>query len=103
MIGRYNRIEKVYFKDGDTSYFLVDKNNKSYDCDLLGDFWFNEFKEADILNRVCHKNVNNLSDVTEFMNEQNVNYKNLYINKTLLVGGEHDMVIYEDLHYKWYE
>lgn len=103
MLGKYSKIERIYFKDGTTSYFLVDTNNNDYDCDVLSEFWFNEYAEKDILKRVFYKNIYTLNELILFLNKQKINYDKFYINKTLLIGGEHDMQVNEDLSYRWCE
>ena len=99
-LGKYNMIQKIKFKDGSTSFYLTDKDNKEYDCDLRSDFWFNEFDEIKFA-RVPFMCVSTLQEILDFLDKEQIRYKEYYKDGILRIGGEHDMHVYGDLSYVW--
>lgn len=101
---KYTHLEKVKLRDKYDTYFLACRYNEDFDCDLISGFWFNEFAEKDTVREfICE--VNSLDDVIKFMEEKGIDYKNYYDEDahTLLIGGEHDRILYSDLTHEWLE
>lgn len=102
-LGTYNLIEKIIFSDNTTTFFLIDteQTRTDLDVDLFSELWFNEFRENKIKSREKIMSVNHIDDVLIFLDKKGISYKEFYLNGTLRVGGEHDMLIYKDLSYEW--
>lgn len=102
-LGTYDVIEKITFSDDAITYFLIDtkQTRTDLDVDLFSELWFNEFSDSKIKSREKIMNVNHIKDVLDFLDGEGISYKEFYLDGTLRAGGEHDMIIYEDLSYEW--
>ena len=105
-LGRYDRIDKCDLFDKDNihtykdCYILTGKDvDDAFEVDLTGNLDFNELI---VKNRVTVKNVSDLNGLTDFINNLGNNaLKNQKITEFILVGGSHDMAVYQDLSFGW--
>lgn len=99
---KFTHLEKIKFKDGSSTTFLIDETVSDRDVDLQSDLWFNEFSD-DELQRGERIPVHSLQEVLKFMDDQGYSYQEHLKGEILKVGGEHDMNVYQDLSYEWEE
>lgn len=102
-IGEYERIEKVKYNDGTYVHLLtgVGAGSGGFEVELEGNCFFNT--EFEVEERTLVLIVNTIQDVLDFAKTLNIDLTPNYNGKYLLVGGEKDMCVFDNLEYNWLE
>lgn len=111
-LGRYTRIDKVTWMQGDkekySAFLLTGEGiHPDFEVNLQGNFWFNE-KSPIGTKRETVKETATIKDVIDFLEKQGIPYVKEHLQiidgmPMLLAGGSKDMLIYPDLQFAWDE
>jgi hypothetical protein len=107
MIGNYNRIDRVKLQSGReyVAWLLTGDNvGRDFEVLLTADNWFNT--EFDVVERTLSVPVSTLQDVLDFCKKENIKAPLQHYDsesKTMLVGGEKDCIVYDNLDFDWDE
>lgn len=101
MLGKYDKIDYVKYNDGTCAYLITGEGAEINDLevDIESDCFFNtSFK---VIERTTVKIINNIHDIIDFAKGLNIDLYPRYNGTYLLVGGEKDCGIFDNLEYDW--